>query len=163
MRGKFLPLVLLAALPLWSRGGVQSGVIPLNGFIDKAVKVTASPEESLGYAFLLDDTDRHEIGTWSLSSNLSVVVTITHDDLTHETTSTATILYTLSAELSENSSYLTTENSQGGIVSGTYSGITIYSDMKLYAQLAPEPEADSLPLPPGYYYSTLTFTVTGAT
>ena len=142
---------------------MQSGVIPLNGFIDKAVKVTASPEESLGYAFMLDDTDRHLIGTWSLSSNLSVVVTITHDDLTHETTSTATILYTLSAELSENSSYLTTENSQGGIVSGTYSGITIYSDMKLYAQLAPEPEADSLPLPPGYYYSTLTFTVTGAT
>ena len=163
MRGGLLPLALLAALPLWSRGGVQSGVIPLNGFIDKAVKVTASPEESLGYAFMLDDTDRHLIGTWSLSSNLSVVVTITHDDLTHETTSTATILYTLSAELSENSSYLTTENSQGGIVSGTYSGITIYSDMKLYAQLAPEPEADSLPLPPGYYYSTLTFTVTGAT
>ena len=92
MRGKFLPLVLLAALPLWSRGGVQSGVIPLNGFIDKAVKVTASPEESLGYAFMLDDTDRHVIGTWSLSSNLPVVVTITHDDLTHETTSTATIL-----------------------------------------------------------------------
>ena len=163
MRGGLLPLALLAALPLWSRGGVQSGVIPLNGFIDKAVKVTASPEESLGYAFLLDDTDRHLIGTWSLSSNLSVVVTITHDDLTHETTSTATIPYRLSAELSENSSYLTTENSQGGIVSGTYSGITIYSDMKLYAQLAPEPEADSLPLPPGYYYSTLTFTVTGAT
>lgn len=163
MRGGLLPLALLAALPLWSRGGVQSGVIPLNGFIDKAVKVTASPEESLGYAFMLDDTDRHVIGTWSLSSNLPVVVTITHDDLTHETTSTATIPYTLSAELSENSSYLTTENSQGGIVSGTYSGITIYSDMKLYAQLAPEPEADSLPLPPGYYYSTLTFTVTGAT
>lgn len=162
MRGKFLPLVLLAALPLWSRGGVQSGVIPLNGFIDKAVKVTASPEESLGYAFLLDDTDRHEIGTWSLSSNLSVVVTITHDDLTHETTSTATIPYRLSAELSENRSK-TTEDSLGRIVSGTYSGITIYSDMKLYAQLAPEPEADSLPLPPGYYYSTLTFTVTGAT
>lgn len=160
MRGKFLPLVLLAALPLWSRGGVQSGVIPLNGFIDKAVKVTASPEESLGYAFLLDDTDRHEIGTWSLSSNLSVVVTITHDVLTHETTSTATIPYTLSAELSD--SNLTTEESLGKIVSGTYSGITIYSDMKLYARL--EPEADSLRrLPPGYYYSTLTFTVTGAT
>ena len=162
MRGGLLPLALLAALPLWSRGGVQSGVIPLNGFIDKAVKVTASPEESLGYAFLLDDTDRHEIGTWSLSSNLPVVVTITHDDLTHETTSTATIPYTLSAQLSENSSYPTTENSQGRIVSGTYSGITIYSDMKLYARL--EPEADSLRrLPPGYYYSTLTFTVTGAT
>lgn len=162
MRGGLLPLALLAALPLWSRGGVQSGVIPLNGFIDKAVKVTASPEESLGYAFMLDDTDRHLIGTWSLSSNLSVVVTITHDDLTHETTSTATIPYTLSAQLSENSSYPTTENSQGRIVSGTYSGITIYSDMKLYARL--EPEADSLRrLPPGYYYSTLTFTVTGAT